>query len=114
MGAAQESEEVIRYHGGPCTPLEAALELWSGRHALISFAYPGQMDFVAKHAHSFVQDNSAFTAWEQGTEVNWPDYAKWVEEYQQHPGFDNCLIPDVIVGDSRSPRMAHARITRTP
>lgn len=90
---------MIRYHGGPCTPLEAALELWSGRHALISFAYPQQIDFVAKHAHSFVLDNGAFTAWEHGTEVCWEEYVKWVEEYQQHPGFDNCLIPDKIDGN---------------
>ena len=89
---------MIRYHGGPCTPIEAALELWSGRHALISFAYPQQIDFVAKHAHSFVMDNGAFSAWEHGSEVNWDDYAKWISEYQQHPGFDNCLIPDKIDG----------------
>lgn len=90
---------MIRYHGGPCTPIEAALELWAGRHALISFAYPQQIDFVAKHAHSFVLDNGAFTAWENGSEVNWADYAKWVEQYQQHPGFDMCLIPDKIDGN---------------
>ncbi len=90
---------MIRYHGGPCTPIEAALELWDGRHALISYAYPQQMDFVAKHAHSFVMDNGAFSAWENGTEVHWEGYADWVQEYQQHPGFDNCLIPDKIDGN---------------
>lgn len=89
---------MIRYHGGPCTPIEAALELWSGRHALISFAYPQQIDFVAKHAFSFAMDNGAFTAWEAGTEVDWDEYARWVEEYQQHPSFDMCLIPDKIDG----------------
>lgn len=89
---------MIRYHGGPCTPIEAALELWSGRHALISFAYPQQIDLVAKHAHSFVMDNGAFSAWLGGTETNWDEYAKWVAEYARHPGFDNALIPDVIDG----------------
>ena len=89
---------MIRYHGGPCTPIEAALELWNGRHALISFAYPQQIDFVAKHAHSFALDNGAFSAWETGAEVSWDDYAKWVEDYQQHPGFDHALIPDKIDG----------------
>ncbi len=93
---------MIRYHGGPCTPIEAALELWDGRHALVSFAYPQQMDFVCKHAHSFALDNGAFTAWEHGSEVNWADYAKWIEEYHQHPGFDHCLIPDVIDGSEKA------------
>jgi hypothetical protein len=89
---------MIRYHGGPCTPIEAALELWNGRHALISYAYPDQIDFVAKHAHSFAMDNGAFTAWESGAEVDWNGYAQWVAEYCQHPGFDHALIPDVIDG----------------
>ena len=93
---------MIRYHGGPCTPIEAALELWSGRHALISFAYPQQIDLVTKHAHSFVMDNGAYTAWEHGTEPNWDDYVSWVSEYCQHPGFDHALIPDVIDGDEKA------------
>ena len=89
---------MIRYHGGPCTPVEAALELWSGRHALISFAYPQQMPLVAKHAHSFAMDNGAFSAWQQGLSVDCNEYRKWVEEYRHHPGFDMALIPDVIDG----------------
>lgn len=94
---------MIRYHGGPCTPIEAALELWSGRHALISFARPEQIDFVAKHAHSFALDNGAFTVWQQGTgQPDWGAYADWVAEYCQHPGFDQALIPDVIDGDEKS------------
>lgn len=59
---------MIRYHGGPCTPIEAALELWSGRHALISYAYPQQIDLVAKHAFSFAMDNGAFSAWSEAME----------------------------------------------
>ena len=93
---------MIRYHGGPCTPVEAALELWSGRHALISFAYPQQIALVTKHAHSFAMDNGAFSAWQQGITVDWAEYAKWVEEYQQHPSFDMALIPDVIDGDEKA------------
>lgn len=100
-GRAPEGCCVIRYHGGPCTPLEAALELWSGRHALVSFAYPGQMAFVAKHAHSFAMDNGAFSAWQQGIQVNWDDYVTWIAEYAQHPGFDHALIPDVIDGSEK-------------
>lgn len=90
---------MIRYHGGPCTPLEAALELWSGRHALISYAYPHQIDFVSKHAHSFAIDNGAFSAWERGEVPKWDGYADFVSEYCQHPAFDHALIPDVIDGD---------------
>ncbi len=92
---------MIRYHGGPCTPLEAALELWSGRNALVSFAYPGQIALVIRHAHSFVMDNGAFSAWQKGISVDWHEYAKWVDEYHQHPAFVHALIPDVIDGNEK-------------
>lgn len=48
-------------------------------------------------------DNGAFTAWREGkSSINWGEYAKWVEEYCQHPGFDHALIPDVIDGDEKA------------
>ncbi len=93
---------MIRYHGGPCTPIEAALELWSRRHALISFAYPQQVDLALRVAHSVRFDNGAFSAWEDGREVDWEEYGKWIADYWRHPGFDGCFIPDVIDGDEKA------------
>ena len=90
---------MIRFHGGPCTPIEAAIELWTRRHALISFAWPGQVDLALRLAHSVAFDNGAFSAWEAEQVVDWEEYGRWIFEYWRHPGFAFCFIPDVIDGD---------------
>jgi hypothetical protein len=92
---------MIRFHGGPCTPIEAAIELWTRRHALISFAYPQQVDLALRVAHSVVLDNGAFSSWESGTVIDWEEYGKWIEDYWRHPGFAFCFIPDVIDGNEK-------------
>jgi hypothetical protein len=89
---------VIHYHGGPITPVDVALTIWKSRHALISFAYPDQLPTAAEVASSFVLDNGAFTVWKQGGKLDVKGYATWCNEWQRHPGFDWCLIPDSIEG----------------
>lgn len=89
---------MIRYHGGPITPYSAALACWRGSHAMISFAHPDQLPLAAEVAHSFVLDNGAFSAWKSNTPVDWKEYARWCASWCRHPGFDWCLIPDVIDG----------------
>lgn len=90
---------VIHYHGGPITPNSAALEAWRGRHAMISFAAPDQIELAAEICQSFTLDNGAFTAWRAGKEVDWNCYHIWVSKWARHPGFDFAVIPDVIDGD---------------
>jgi hypothetical protein len=92
---------VIRYHGGPCTPIDAAVELWTRHHALISFFYPQQIALCARVSHSFVIDNGAFSAWESEVVVDWSEYLAFVKEWHRHPGYDWCLIPDKIDGDEK-------------
>ena len=89
---------MIRYHGGPCTPVDAAVELWTRHHALISFFYPQQIALCARVSHTFVIDNGAFSAWDQEITINWSDYVDFVGEWCRHPGYDWCLIPDKIDG----------------
>lgn len=89
---------MIRYHGGPIWPERAAIAAWTGAHALISFAYPAQLSVAAEVAHSFVLDNGAFTAWKHGQSIDVELYALWCRQWRRHPGFDWCLIPDVIEG----------------
>ena len=50
---------MIHYHGGPITPLEAALACWQGRHAMISFAASDQITLAAEVCQSFTLDNGA-------------------------------------------------------
>lgn len=90
---------MIHYHGGPITPIDAAAKIWAGRHAMLSFAYPDQLPLAAEVCQSFALDNGAFSVWKSGGSVNIPKYAEWVNEWIRHPGFDWCLIPDVIDGD---------------
>jgi hypothetical protein len=89
---------MIHYHGGPITPLTAADAVWRGRHAFVSYERPDQIAMAAEICQSFALDNGAFSAWRTGNELDVQGYAEWVKEWMRHPGFDWCLIPDVIDG----------------
>lgn len=89
---------MIRYHGSPCWPTEAAVGLYSRRHACVSFAGPEQLPLVAEVCQSFILDNGAYSAWTKGKELDFDGFTSWVKEWMLHPGFDWCLIPDSIDG----------------
>lgn len=89
---------MIHYHGGPITPVPAAIETWTRSHAFVSYAHPDQLALASEIAQSFALDNGAFSVWKTGGELDIEGYAKWVDEYRTHPGYDFCLIPDVIDG----------------
>lgn len=90
---------MIHYHGTPIggTRQDVA-RFMMGRHALVPFARPDDLPVVMECAQSFVLDNSAFTHWKKGGEVDFYAYLEWVREIYRHPGFDWCLIPDKIDG----------------
>lgn len=92
---------MIHYHGGPITPNDAALRVWSGRHAFVSYAYPDQIPIAAEYCQSFALDNGAFTAWKSGKVVDWTKYYSWSELWLKHPGCDWAVIPDVIGGSEK-------------
>jgi hypothetical protein len=89
---------VIHYHGCPITPRDAAIQVLARRHACISYAHPAQVELAAEVCQSFILDNGAFSAWKQGGSVNVELFAEWVTRWHRHPGYDWCLIPDVIDG----------------
>lgn len=89
---------MIHYHGGPITPLTVAQAVWKGRHAFVSFAWPGQAALAFELCQSVALDNGAFTIWKQGGTMDVAGYVAWVNEWKRHPGFDWALIPDVIDG----------------
>lgn len=91
---------MIHYHGGPVTPVNAAVALWTRRHAFISFANPSQAALAAEVCQSFALDNGAFTHWKAGRgRVDVEAYGEWVAQWVNHPGFDFAIIPDVIDGN---------------
>jgi len=89
---------MIVYHGSYILPAEAAIRVWTGRHAMISHAHPQQLPIALEVAESVALDNGAFSAWRAGREVDWPAYYDWVESASHHPGFAWAVIPDSIDG----------------
>ncbi len=93
---------MIHYHGTPITPEWDMVKILAGRHAMISFAHPGQLPTIADVCQSFALDNGAFSAWRCGNPItDWQPYYAWVREWSAHPGFDFALIPDVIDGTEK-------------
>lgn len=91
---------MIHYHGTPVSGTrQDVVRLLTGRHALVPFARPDDLGAVLEVCQSFMLDNSAFTYWKAGRgEVDFDAYMAWVLSVSRHPGFDFCLIPDVIDG----------------
>lgn len=89
---------MIHYHGGPITPETCAERVWRGRHAMISWAHPYQIELAASVCQSFALDNGAFSLWRSGTPVDWDDYYEWTAQWLSHPACDWAIIPDVIDG----------------
>ena len=69
-----------------------------GRHALISFAAPDQLDICLEVCQSVCLDNGAFSAWRSGKVIDWDSYFTWAAKFVNHPRVDFALIPDVIDG----------------
>lgn len=92
---------MIHYHGGPVTPTDASIKLWTARHACVSFAHPQQVALAFEVCQSVMLDNGAFSHWKKGGEVDLLKYAEWVRQWERHPSYDFCLIPDAIDGDEQ-------------
>ncbi len=90
------------FHGTPLggTRDSVARFIASGnRHFLVPHARSEDMPVVSEEATGFCLDNSAFTAWKQGSPItNWQPYYDWVKLWCRNPRFDFAIIPDVIDG----------------
>jgi hypothetical protein len=90
---------MIHYHGTPITPETAAAAIMKGRHAMVSFANPQQIELFLECCQSVSADNGAFPLWKAGEKVvSWDPYYAWVSYLMRHPCFDWALIPDIIDG----------------
>ena len=70
----------------------------AGRHALVSFARPDDLQVVRTNCSSYCLDNGAFTAWKLGTTIDFDAYRRWVDMYSRDQAFDFAIAPDVIDG----------------
>jgi hypothetical protein len=89
---------MIHYHGLPMTPAGDMLKVMAGRHAMVSFEHPEQIEMAAEVCQSIVLDNGAFSAWVNGREYDFGGFREWVEKWRRHPAVDWFVIPDVIDG----------------
>lgn len=91
---------MIHYHGTPAGGNKKdKVSFLRGRHGLVSFFRPDDIDIVASCCKTFVLDNGAFSHWTAGKgDIDFYAYAEWVNKYAKHPAFDWCLIPDKIDG----------------
>jgi hypothetical protein len=90
---------MIHYHGLPITPISVLIKAMKGKHALVSFAHPEQIETAVHICQSVVLDNGAFSAWRGGSSVDIPAYTDWAAYWLKSPNVDWCLIPDVIDGN---------------
>ena len=47
---------MIHFHGGPITPTDVAIQVWTRRHAMVSFAYPQQTELAFELCQSVALD----------------------------------------------------------
>ena len=94
---------MIHYHGTPIGGKRTdAVEILTGRHALISFAHQQDLPIAMEVCQSFILDNGAFSEWRKtGGRVDFNAYVEWVSQNYRHPNFDWCLIPDTIDGTQK-------------
>lgn len=81
------------------TPDADMLKAFKGRHAMVSFAEPRQIEAAAEVCQSVVLDNGAFTIWKQGGTLDVDGYVQWASHWLKHPAVEWCVIPDVIDGE---------------
>lgn len=98
-----------KYHGTPVggNRVDPARFL-RGRDALIPHARPDDLAIVLDVCRSWIGDNSAFRYWKTGERVDFDAYADWIKSIYRHPGYEWCLIPDVIDGtEEENARLIH-------
>lgn len=89
---------MIRYHGLPMTPTMDMLRAFSGRHAMVSYYEPRQIEHAAEVCQSIVIDNGTYPAWIAGVAADFSGYVGFCRKWLRHPCVDWVVIPDVIDG----------------
>jgi len=89
---------MIHIHGTPFSgPKACARTFFKDRYALIPFKRPEDMQLAKDVCKGFVIDNSAFSYWTSGGELDYDRYVAFVEKHQ-HPKLLWSVIPDIIGG----------------
>ena len=87
---------MIHYHCADINPHHRLVEL-SGRHLLVSHAYPAPATIAHQIGQSVLLDNGAFSVWRSGKIADWKAYYDWADMWLDCPT-TWAIIPDVIDG----------------
>lgn len=87
------------------TPAADMFKAFKGRHAMVSFEHPEQIELAAEICQSIVLDNGAFSAWKGGRNHDFKGYKDWCHKWSKHPAVDWWVIPDVIDGTVEDNRL---------
>ena len=87
---------MIHYHGTPITPREKLYEL-AGRHFCVSYAEPRDVKVCHEIGQSVMLDNGAYSFWTKKKQVDWYEWAKWIDPWLDYPT-TWVVLPDVIDG----------------
>ena len=72
-----------------------------GKHILVAFGDHKHLDQAAYLVSSFVIDNGAWRAFQQGGRLDVNKYYAFCYEWYRHPALDWFIIPDVIGGSEQ-------------
>lgn len=91
----------ILYHGTPVSGTrDDARQFLKGRHGLVSFARPDQLDIVKDVCLTYVLDNGAFSIWRKGGKLNPREFMDWAYRHGgDRSNFNFAFIPDIIDGE---------------
>jgi hypothetical protein len=89
---------VRKYHGLPLTPEADMLICMECKSAMVSMGDDRQIETALEVCPEVVGDSGAFKIWQQGGELDVPEYTRWVRFHIRHPAFRWALAPDVIDG----------------
>tara|TARA_R110000787_G_scaffold193035_8_gene304619 strand:+ start:3277 stop:3906 length:630 start_codon:yes stop_codon:yes gene_type:complete len=67
----------------------------SGRHLLVSHAYPRAVAISHEIAQTVLLDNGAFSVWRSGKKADWAAFYNWTDVWLDSPT-TWAIIPDVI------------------
>lgn len=70
-----------------------------GRHAMVSYERPEQVEAAAEVCQTIALDNGAFSAWKKQRNCDFSGYRDWAQYWLKHPCVDWAVVPDVIDGD---------------
>ncbi len=90
---------MIRYHGLPITPNEAAMSVCKlFGHAFVSYSCLDQLDVALQWCRGIGIDNGAFSAWQKSRSFDFDGFMHFAKHHYRHPSVNMIIAPDIIDG----------------